>query len=179
MRHELLRKAVHTLLALGIAVTGIIAPVWVVHVLALALLFTFAVTRSWRRTRALYAVPRVSYGEFFFIAGIMVSAWLFLPDYLVAWEAGILVLAFADPLAGLIGRRFGTHPYRIRGELRSFEGSGACLLASTAVFLAVGAPVPVAVASGIILALVETSSLRGSDNFFLPVVAGALAMFAL
>ena len=179
MRHELLRKAVHTLLALGMAVVGIIAPAWVVQVLALMLLFVFAVARSWRRTRVLYAVPRVSYGEFFFVAGIIVSAWWFLPDHLMAWEAGILVLAFADPLAGLIGRRFGAHPYRIRGELRSLEGTGACLLASTSIFAAIGATVPVALACGVVLALVETSSLRGSDNFFLPVVAGALTMLVL
>lgn len=42
--------------------------------------------------------------------------------------AGILVLAWGDAAAAIIGRAFGRHPYRVFGATRSIEGSMAFVL---------------------------------------------------
>ena len=174
LTNELIRKTIHASLALGCGVLGTYGPRWGVMVCAVALFLAFAGARSWRRTRRLYAVPRISYGEFYFLAGIVASAFIFLPHTPVAWQGSMLVLALADPLAALVGRRFGTHTYHIYGEMRSVEGSAACLVVSGAILHLFGAA-PVSVAAGsIILAWVEAMAPRGSDNLFLPLAAGAL-----
>lgn len=101
-----------------------------------------------------------------------------------AAELGVLVLAVADPAAGMIGRRFGRT--RLRDD-RSLEGSLGFLvtgflaaaawltvvhsapLGSSALVAAVGA------ASG---ALAELFSTRLDDNFTVPVVVTAAAAAA-
>lgn len=174
LTNELIRKTIHAFLAVCCGVLGTYAPRWTVIVCAIALFFVFAGARSWRRTRLLFAVPRITYGEFYLLAGIVVSALLFLPDAPDAWQGSMLVLALADPLAALVGRRFGKHTYHIYGELRSMEGSIACLVTSGAILHLFGAAPVSVVAGSIILAWVEAVAPRGSDNLFLPLVAGTL-----
>ena len=94
--------------------------------------------------------------------------------------AGVAVLGVADPVAGLVGRRWGRH--RIRAG-RSIEGTAAFFVSGTlaaAIALACvgggGGPsifllAPIAALSG---ALVELWSTRLDDNFTIPVAVGAV-----
>lgn len=98
---------------------------------------------------------------------------------------GLAALAVGDPLAGLIGRRFG----RIRlVHGRTLEGSLAFTLAATLVALPVAllfAPtlpwttaLILAAAGGLSGALAELSSLRVDDNISIPLVASAATALA-
>ncbi|MFZ5444195.1 MAG: diacylglycerol/polyprenol kinase family protein [Myxococcota bacterium] len=94
--------------------------------------------------------------------------------------AGVAVLGVGDPMAALVGRRFG----RIRLlHGRSLEGTLAFVLAgSLATFgllvlfhgaMGVGAALVLALAAGIAGAIAELVSLRVDDNFSIPLSAGA------
>ncbi|MFT3772815.1 MAG: hypothetical protein QM820_46095 [Minicystis sp.] len=100
---------------------------------------------------------------------------LFAP--LRAAEVGVIVLAFADPAAGFIGRRWGRT--RIRAG-RSLEGTLGFVAAGTlAAFawlaaahgLPLGAAAAVAAAGAIVGAVAEIAVMRLDDNFSIPVAA--------
>ncbi|EYF00997.1 diacylglycerol/polyprenol kinase family protein [Chondromyces apiculatus] len=105
-----------------------------------------------------------------------------------AAEVGVVVLAFADPAAGFIGRRFGRT--RIR-ESRSLEGTlafvvaGALVaLATLAIFHAEALSLPamllLALAGATAGAIAELVSTRLDDNFTIPVsVAAAVSAASL
>lgn len=93
--------------------------------------------------------------------------------------AGVAVLGVGDPLAGLIGRRFG----KIRlMHGRSLEGTAAFFVSGTlvtfALFVAfhgvgVGPALLLAAAAGLAGAIAELVSLRVDDNFSIPLSAAA------
>lgn len=85
--------------------------------------------------------------------------------------SGILVLGFGDPIAGYIGRRFGTRPF-LGGTL---EGSLA-FLATSCLILGLRHPLIPAFLVASLAMLVERRSWPIDDNFTIPVVtAGAVA----
>jgi phytol kinase len=101
------------------------------------------------------------------------------------WVAacGIMLMAWADGLADPIGRKFGTHEYRIAGAKKSIEGSlsffvvGFVVAASTLTFFGVFSSLPpgldIASFSLSIAALgtlIEAVSPRGTDNLTVPIV---------
>ncbi len=97
--------------------------------------------------------------------------------------AGLTVLGFADPVAGLVGRRFG------RTRLlhnRTLEGSAAFVVAGTLVtgvaFMVLHAVSPgvafgMAFAAALFGAVAELVSLRVDDNFSIPLAAAGGAAF--
>lgn len=99
-----------------------------------------------------------------------------------ASAVGLAVLGLGDPVAGLVGRRWGRIPL---GHGRTLEGSGAFFVAGslaalgvlllwhTAIPLAVG--LAVAGAGGLGGAAAEAVSRRIDDNFTVPVAAAACA----
>ncbi|MFW6031097.1 MAG: diacylglycerol/polyprenol kinase family protein [Myxococcota bacterium] len=99
-----------------------------------------------------------------------------------ASAVGLAVLGLGDPVAGLIGRRYGRTPL---GGGRTAEGSAAFVLAGTfgalAVLLLWHAALPVwmavgvASAGGLAGAAAELLSRRVDDNFMVPVAAAAAA----
>lgn len=92
-----------------------------------------------------------------------------------AIAAGILVLAWGDAAAALVGLRFGRHRYRVGSGWRSWEGSAAMLgfsvLGIAAAGWAVG-PAPfrpgVALVGAVVATALEASSRRGLDNLLVP-----------
>ena len=104
---------------------------------------------------------------------------LFAP--LRAAEIGVLVLAVADPAAGLIGRRFGRTRIRagrsLEGTLGFFVVGGiaaACWLA-LAYAIAWPAALLMAAVAAAVGALTELGSTRMDDNFTIPVATAVAA----
>jgi dolichol kinase len=100
---------------------------------------------------------------------------------------GIAVIAFADPAASLVGRRWGRH--KLVGE-RTIEGTATFAAVATAVGFAAlriwhpGEASPwralaVAAAAGITAAVAELTSRRLDDNFTVPMVAGSVGWLVL
>jgi dolichol kinase len=101
-----------------------------------------------------------------------------------AAEIGVVVLAVADPVAGLVGRRFGRT--RLRAE-RSLEGTLAFVAAGVLAALAWiaashalpwSSAVALSVAAAAAGALAELASTRLDDNFTIPIAAAAAAAAA-
>ncbi len=101
-----------------------------------------------------------------------------------AGALGLLGLAIGDPVAGYVGRTYGT--IRVLGE-KSLEGSLAFALASAfagylylvALHPEVTNPFALAVLTGITGAVVELLSVRLEDNFTIPVFTAWAAQLAL
>lgn len=104
----------------------------------------------------------------------------------VVGASAILVMAWGDAAASLIGRRFGRRIYRAWGHPRSLEGSAAMLvvgwIAILVTFVALGRPVDGGVVVAALIAATvatgfEAVSLWGFDNTLVPAsVAIALVL---
>ena len=130
------------------------------------------------------SVDRKSLGTFFYAVSIGISVGVFwqlkLPHYGVI---GILIMAWGDGLAAIIGQRFGKHPYTIFGNTKSWEGTSTMLVVSYAIISivlfsvqgniwqtwAVGIPVAIAATS------VESIAQWGLDNLSVPLLSAGLA----
>jgi phytol kinase len=104
------------------------------------------------------------------------------PEYAVI---GILVMAWGDGLAAIVGQKWGRHPYQILGNTKSLEGTATLLVVSyivTTIILyivhgnllyiwLVGIPV------AIVAVVLESISQLGIDNITLPLGAALLAFW--
>ena len=96
--------------------------------------------------------------------------------YALAWwlfpaadaERAILVAAVADPMAAMVGSRFGG------GRRKSWAGSAACAGTVAVILLLTGLPVVTAIFAAVVAAGVERAPWPGSDNLALPVGVGAV-----
>lgn len=130
------------------------------------------------------SVGRKSLGTFFYSISIGILTAIFwqlnLPHYGVI---GILIMAWGDGLAAIIGQKFGKHPYLILGNTKSWEGTLTMLLVSYAIVSivlfsvqgntwqtwVVGIPVTIAATA------VESIAQWGLDNLSVPLVSAGLA----
>lgn len=92
-----------------------------------------------------------------------------------ALVGGILVLAWGDAAAALVGKRFGRHRYRVGSGYRSLEGSAAMFGCSALAIVAAGALAGgepygwLPILGGAALAtLLEAGSRWGFDNLLVP-----------
>ena len=132
-------------------------------------------------------VGRKSWGTFFYALSIGVLIAIFWPLHRPQYAAiGILVMAWGDGLAALVGQRFGRHGYQVYGMKKSWEGSatmaGVSFAISAAILLAgQGNPwlcAGVAGAIALIATGLEAFSTLGLDNLTVP-LASALVGFWL
>jgi phytol kinase len=135
-QRELSRKVVH----IG---TGPVLPLaWVLHVpVAIAVPFAVAVTviafinHRWNLLPAVEDVGRNSYGTVAYGIAICLLLILFWAEYPAAACAGVLVMAFGDGLAGLIGRAVHSPDWTVLDQRKSLIGTATMAL-TTAVVLA-------------------------------------------
>lgn len=124
---------------------------------------------------AIHAVERHTFGDLYLPMGVAVAAMLFLPASLTAFQFGVFVMGISDPLAGLVGEKFGKHSFAISGNNKSLEGSLAFFISTLVLTLlfasASGYPVILIPA---ILTLVEFSLVYGLDNLALPIIGAYL-----
>ena len=129
--------------------------------------------------QVLGGVARESWGELVFPPAVAFVFWLSGGDPL-RFCVPVLILAFADAVAALIGRRYGLARYETDDGWKSLEGSTAFFIVaffSTSVPLWFFSPlgkvqcVIIACVIGFILVLIEAIAWRGLDNLFIPVVA--------
>jgi phytol kinase len=133
------------------------------------------------------SVGRRSLGTFFYAVSIgVLVAWFWdlqQPQYAAL---GILIMAWGDGFAALVGQRIGKHKYEIFGGHKSWEGSFTMFLVSYIVciliFLSVQGNIWQTWAISTIVAVVATAleafSFLGIDNITVPIGSAALA-FAL
>ena len=132
------------------------------------------------------SVGRKSLGTFFYSLSIGILVAWFWPLQQPQFAAlGILVMAWGDGLAALIGQRFGKHPYQVWDSHKSWEGSltmaVVSYLVSTLILLGTQGNIWQTWVIGIPIALfatgLEAFSKLGVDNLTVPVGSAALGFW--
>lgn len=181
-RAELLRKISHvgsgTLALASPALFSSPLPLLALSLLAVPLLL--AAGRA-RWPAATCGVTRRSQGAAYFALAVFLLTALFWEAHVDAFMAGMIVLAFGDGFAGVVGELGARRRYTVWRNTRSLEGSlamfGVSVVALTALLLARGGVPPaasLAIAAAVAGAAtaVEAVSPGGSDNLWVPLVAG-------
>lgn len=133
------------------------------------------------------SVGRRSFGTLFYAISIGVLAtcfWQNNPQYTVI---GILIMAWGDGMAAIIGQRFGRHFYQIGTITKSWEGSLAMGVASFTVaelvLLSVEGSswqiVLISVIVAIVATILEAFSKFGIDNLSVPLSSGFICFFCI
>jgi phytol kinase len=129
-------------------------------------------------------VGRKSLGTFYYAVSIGIVTALFWPSEQYHFGAlGILVMAYGDGLAALVGQRYGKRIYTVLGMAKTVEGSLTMALVSTLVsglVLSVGIGWSfgiwgIALLIGIGAMFLEMFSRGGIDNLTVPVGSAILA----
>jgi phytol kinase len=130
------------------------------------------------------SVGRKSLGTFFYAVsmGVLV-AWFWAIDQPQFAALGILIMAWGDGWAALIGQRFGRHPYVLWGIKKSWEGSATMALVSLAIGLLVLLPSlgnqwqtwAIALTVALLATGLEAFSKLGVDNLTVPIGSAACA----
>ena len=133
------------------------------------------------------SVGRKSFGTLFYAIsmGILTSCfWQNYPQYTVI---GILVMAWGDGMAAIIGQRFGRHIYQIGQINKSWEGSLAMMSASWLVTILILSTVEgnnwqiwsISLVVALVATILEAFSKLGIDNLTVPLSSGFLCFFCL
>ncbi len=178
IRQEVTRKVAHTCAGIAVVVLARVLSAWEIMVLAVVFAAFLALSKSWGLLPSIHAVGRKTWGEVYYPLGIGLTAFCVLPGGLRAFQFGVLVLALADSLAGIVGDAAGKHRIALVGNRKSLEGSAAFFFAAFVTLLAFqgwrGEFVLVSMTVALFLTLVELFLLAGLDNLLLPVCASYL-----
>lgn len=133
------------------------------------------------------SVGRKSLGTFFYAVSMGVLIACFFPKEPQYATIGILIMAWGDGLAALIGQKFGRHRYQIFGNTKSWEGSltmatVSYLIGVVVLLIVVGNVWQVWLVSllvAIAAASLEAISQLGIDNLTVPIASGGLSYFLM
>jgi len=132
------------------------------------------------------SVKRPSLGTFFYAITIGVLITWFWPIHHPEYAAlGILIMAWGDGMAAIIGQRWGKHSYTIGNIKKSWEGSLSMaffsFLVSFIIILTVqknlGQALLISLAVAMLATTLEAFSKLGIDNLTVPIGSAALAFF--
>lgn len=133
------------------------------------------------------SVGRRSLGTFFYAVSIGILIWWFWSLHCPYFAAlGILIMAWGDGLAAVIGKNFGRHPYHILGSQKSLEGTSTMLLISFLIGIIILPNANILPWQQFGLAMIvaglatflESFSQLGIDNLTVPVGSAAIAFLA-
>lgn len=133
------------------------------------------------------SVGRKSFGTLFYAISMGVLTACFWQDYPQYTVIGILVMAWGDGMAAIIGQRFGKHVYQIGQINKSWEGSLAMMSASWLVTISILLAVEgnnwqiwsVSLVVASVATILEAFSKLGIDNLTVPLSSGCLCFFCL
>ncbi len=132
------------------------------------------------------SVGRRSFGTFFYAISIGVLIAWFWPQHLPQYTAiGILIMAWGDGMAAIMGQRFGQHTYQVLGITKSWEGSlamaGASFLVTWPILFSLEGNIWhsgfVAAIVALVAASLEAFSKLGIDNLTVPIGSAAIAFY--
>ncbi len=187
---EYARKFVHIL-------TAIFASTWIFYmdsqmIILACMIFVFGVIffNKFKIFPSIHSIKRATYGEIWFPLGIGITALIFSNPYIYA--IAVLHMGVADGMAAVIGVSLGKKAgiFKVMGNTKSIAGSLSFFIISFSLFVLywqeyTAVPVfydnqvqaiLVSLSSAFIATVVELVSPKGSDNIFLPITAGVLAI---
>ncbi|MEP7218098.1 MAG: hypothetical protein ABI876_04235, partial [Bacteroidota bacterium] len=107
---------------------------WSVLVLAVAFFGLLIITKRSGKLQSVQGVERGTVGEIIYPLAIWLTLFLSTifggPDI---YRIIVLILAVADALAGLVGKRYGRHRYLVAGGSKSVEGSATFFIVTAVI----------------------------------------------
>lgn len=143
------------------------------EILVLGIIFLILLFISKRKVilSSLHSVSRQTYGELLFPIGVAVSALIYLPENLLKYQTGILVLTFSDSLACIIGEKYGKHKIKILNQTKSLEGSITFFIVTFAILLIQYQAINFNLfLNTLVLTFAELFGVYGLDNLFIPIM---------
>jgi len=168
---EITRRIAHVLSSLFGLAMGIVMEATVFIIMCLFFLIVITISLHIRYFSFIHNVKRKTYGELLLPLGILVS-YLVANDVTIIFTSSILILAIADPIAGVIGDFF-SRTYALR-TMVFFTIALLILL----VILPPGLYVMVVLIASTIT-IVERISPFGTDNFTIPLTTSILLRLLL
>jgi dolichol kinase len=179
IRSELNRKIIHMAHGILVCVWALFTSYYVIILLELVMLLATFIDKRFKIISGARAVTRASWGEFAYIAGIILLALLEPPVWI--FIISVLHLALADAAAALIGS---TAPkkfrYKVFGQTKSLWGTTGFFVSSLMiVFLGLLMVEPnlisqyplVVILMPISMAAVENLGVFGVDNLLIPALS--------
>lgn len=185
---ELTRKVVHIgsgnviLLAWWLRISTLVIVSAAVIAAAIALVSYFTPILP-----SINSVGRKSLGTLFYAVSIGILAACFWQNYPQYTAVGILVMAWGDGMAAIIGQRFGKHTYQVWEITKSWEGSlamtGTSYIVTGAILWSVRGSSWQTWLTALVVALVATAleavSKFGIDNLTVPLGSAILCFYCL
>lgn len=180
MGSEASRKLAHLIAGLIVVCLPLFMPVAAVAVLAAAFIPLMLLSRRFSLLPSIHNAERRTLGEVYYPLGVLLAAILFSRPLLFAF--GVAAMAISDAVAGIVGVRYGRHPYSMLGARKTVEGSAGFLIATVPLAIAaliaggagIGEAVALALVLAIVLTLIESAFGWGLDNTVLPAVGAFL-----
>ena len=163
-----------------------LAPVLIWALLSLAILAILELSPGLKQRFAerMYAIDRVSYGDFYFAIGVVVL-YLLSSATFYTYAVPLAILSYADATSALVGKRFGRHKFQATEGRKSIEGSLAFFVVAFLAVILWSPTLPnalwwqillIAFILGFLMMLVEAIAWRGLDNLFIP-LGGYLLLY--
>jgi phytol kinase len=170
------RRIVH----IGTTTVAGIAPFFVTkeEIIFVSIIFAIVILlgRPFRLFSAIHSVGRTTFGDVYLPLGVIVTALIFLPYELKAFQFGVFIMGISDALAGMVGEKFGKHHIQFFDNKKSLEGSlvffESSLVLTFLFFPTLGYQL---VLIPLVLTFAEFSFVYGLDNLILPILGAFLA----
>ncbi len=192
---EATRKLVHVCTALYVVLSPWLftQEVWI-YVLG----GTFVLLNAWALRKGLFrgmhGVERFSIGTVTFPLALILLlpfCWTWVPERIFALQLAFLVMGLSDPLASLVGQRWGRHPFRVSSAFKSVEGSIAFFLSALLLVFLGGKALEslgmialsgvswglLSLIAAVVATLAEVVGVRGWDNLLVAVLLAAVLVF--
>ncbi len=149
------------------------------QIIVLAIIFTvlLGISKYFGLLSSIHKINRRTLGEVYFPLGVGISAFFFLPNDILAFQFGILVLAFADALAGIIGDTLEKHQIPLLENGKSLEGSATFFLTTFFIGFFISSKLQTSFSITTMLTVatfvtvIESILVFGLDNLLLPLTA--------
>jgi len=174
---NLTRPTIH----FGAAIIALSFPIYLSLNQVLIICFIILIIMFFSKKRSLFshihAVERKTWGEVFYPIGVMVTAFLFLPNKPESFVIVILILGVSDLLANIIGTYWGSKYFIIFDGKKSPEGTIAFFISTLIILFIFKISLPLVILISLIATTVEFFSPYGSDNLTVPVIVSTLLIF--
>lgn len=169
------RKIAHIAASLNSLVAAWLLSQAEIIILCILSVITLLIARRMHTLSSVHDTERKTMGDLYLPIGALISALLFLPQDIGAFQFGVLIMGFSDGLAGLVGEAFGKHRLKFLSRRKTVEGTLTFFVISlilTFLFMpSIGYQVIVIPA---VLTAAEYLLVYGLDNLVLPVLAAYL-----
>jgi len=175
---EVTRKFIHITVGSFVAFWPFFMPHYVIYLICLAFITVIVATRIIGLFPSIHKVPRKTWGDVLFPVGM--AGTLFLANDPWIFTAAILHLSVADGFAALVGEKYGKrNAYKILGYKKTLAGNAAFFVISLVIISGLiwldpgnfaSLTLPMLLLIPLFTTLVESLSVRGSDNILVPIL---------